>query len=66
MASKDRIKELEKERGDLHNVIPALVNQQGQAGAAAALDTTQATISRWLRKHGYQKQEQWVRIQEPA
>jgi hypothetical protein len=64
MAKRNRIKELEKERGDLHNLIPALVNKQGQAGAAAALDTTQATISNWLKANHYRKVITYVK--EPA
>ena len=53
MAKRYRIPELEKEYGDLHKIIPPLVNEGGQAYAAFQLDTTQATISRWLRDNGY-------------
>lgn len=59
MARKDRLKELEAAHGNLDAVIPELVNRGGQKLAAATLKTTQATISRWLRRAGYRKVEKW-------
>lgn len=61
MARPYRIKELEREHGDLHCVIPKLVNELGQSGAAHELGVSQATISQWLRLNGYVKREKWVR-----
>lgn len=60
------LRELEEKHGDLHKVIPALVNAHGQGGAACILGTTQATISRWLHENGYEKTESWQRQPEPA
>ncbi len=61
MAKRFRLRELEQELGDLHQIIPALVNEKGQAGAAQQLGVTQATISYWLSANGYIKREKWVR-----
>ena len=64
MARRYRIPELEKEYGDLHKIIPPLVNEGGQKYAAFQLGVSQATISEWLRDNGYtakttyEKQEQ--------
>lgn len=54
MARRFKLKELEATKGDLHKVIPPLVNQIGQAGAAEELGVSQFTISRWLRDNGYE------------
>lgn len=48
-----KLRMLEKERGDLHAVIPPLVDRCGQIGAAQALGVSSATISRWLKDNGY-------------
>lgn len=53
MARRYRLREVEQQRGDLHKVIPPLVNSHGQRGAADALNITQATVSRWLKDNGY-------------
>lgn len=53
MAKRHRLREVEKLVGDLHGVIPVLVNQHGQAEAARRLGVSQGTISRWLRVNGY-------------
>ena len=60
MAKKDTLKRLEAEQGDLHKIIPKLVNDGGQAYAAHQLNTTQATISRWLKTNGYEVQTVWA------
>lgn len=54
MGKPNRLKELEAERGDLHKVIPQMVNLHGQAYAAAQLKTSVATINKWLKTNGYQ------------
>jgi DNA invertase Pin-like site-specific DNA recombinase len=59
MAKKDIVREIEAKHGDLEKVIPDLVNAGGQARAATFLNTTQSTISNWLKKHGYVKTTVW-------
>ncbi|HUN08366.1 MAG TPA: helix-turn-helix domain-containing protein [Aggregatilineales bacterium] len=48
-----RIKHLETSYGDLHQVIPELVNQYGQHEAARKLGISSATVNRWLKTNGY-------------
>lgn len=61
------IKKLEQERGDLHQVIPALVNRYGQVEAGRRLGVSAATISIWLRRHGYRRITRYERVpQEQA
>lgn len=64
MGKRFRLKELEKEHGDLNKVIPALVNSKGQAGAAQTLGVSQATISNWLREEQYHEVRRWERQDE--
>lgn len=61
MARRFKLRELEQKHGDLHKVIPPLVNTQNQREAAQALETTQATISNWLKANGYRPVTTWVR-----
>lgn len=63
MAKRYRLRELEAAHGDLDKVIPELVNRGGQKLAATTLNTTSATISRWLRTKGYTLRAQWVKEQ---
>lgn len=60
MATPNKLQALERERGNLHDLIPALVNERGQAGAAAALGVSGATISTWLRDNGYRQSVRYV------
>lgn len=53
MARRFVIKELEAAHGNLHEVIPPLVNKGGQKLAADILGTTQSTVSKWLKDNGY-------------
>lgn len=62
MATKDKLKGLERERGDLHAVIPPLVNAVGQNEAARILKVSQSTISNWLRNNGYVQQTKYVQL----
>lgn len=64
MAKRDRLLEIERERGDLHMVIPALLNECNglQRVAAARLGVSPATISYWLKKHGYTAVVRWEKI----
>jgi hypothetical protein len=59
MAKRYKLREVERLEGDLHEVIPKLVNQGGQAFAAIVLKVSQATISTWLKSNGYRKIERW-------
>lgn len=65
MARKDRIKELEVEKGNLDRVIPPLVNKVGQVEAARKLNTSQGTISRWLKDNGYVLTSFWQKATTP-
>lgn len=55
MARAYRVRDLEAQHGDLHQVIPPLVNKNGQAEAARELGVSQFTISRWLKDNGYER-----------
>jgi hypothetical protein len=60
MAKKDRIKELEAEKGKpLDTTIVGLVNAGGQALAAHKLGISQSAISRWLKDNGYVSRTYW-------
>jgi hypothetical protein len=52
---------LEDQHGDLHEVIPALVEQHGQHKAAYLLGVHQSWISTWLRKNGYIQEVRWIK-----
>lgn len=56
-----RINELEKEHGDLHALIPEMVNKHGVTKTAAALSISAATISRWLKTNGYKQITTYIR-----
>lgn len=59
MARRNVLKELEAKHGKLEKIIPALVNTGGQIHAASELQTTQPTISRWLKLNGYKQRVVW-------
>lgn len=63
MARPNKLLEIERERGDLHQVIPALVNQNDgmQNKAARILGVSSVTISLWLKKNGYRPVVRWER-----
>lgn len=65
MAKRNKLLELEQKHGNLDRVIPPLVNRGGQALAAERLGTSQATISNWLKDHGYIKTEFWQKRTTP-
>lgn len=56
-----KIRRLEKEHGDLHRVIPEMVNAYGQWEAGRRLGVSGTTISRWLRQNGYEYRIVWER-----
>lgn len=55
---------LEKEHGDLHEVIPRLATELGQAEAARRLEVKQSWLSLWLRTNGYVRVTQYVKESE--
>jgi hypothetical protein len=57
---------LEKQYGDLHQIIPALVNDVGQVEAATRLGVKQNWLSRWLATNGYSRETVWIRITDKA
>lgn len=63
MAKPNKLLDIERERGDLHQVIPALVNQNNglQTVAARILGVSAVTISLWLKKNGYRPVTRWER-----
>lgn len=52
---------LEKEYGDLNEVIPRLATELGQEKAARRLSVKQSWLSLWLRTNGYVKVTQYVK-----
>lgn len=53
MAKPGVLKEFESKGVDLNAAIPAMVNQEGQKGAATALGVSVSTISQWLKTNGF-------------
>lgn len=66
MAKSNVLAAVEKEKGDLHKVIPPLVNAGGQKLAAMALNVSQATISEWLTRNRYVRKVQYVPMEATA
>jgi DNA invertase Pin-like site-specific DNA recombinase len=52
---------LAKQHGDLHELIPQMVNEKGQSKTADELGVHQGWISRWLNRNGYRQVIQWVK-----
>ena len=61
---RDKLKQLEAEHGDLHKVIPPLVNTHGQVETSRRLKISPATFNTWLKANHYHKKI--VYEQEPA
>ena len=59
-----RMKNLEKKYGNLHPIIPKLVNQSGQNEAGKQLGVSASTLSKWLKQNGYVLKRQYVRESE--
>ena len=55
-------KSLEAIHGDLHGLIPTMVNKYGQVYTAQSLGVSQYFISDWLRRNGYLRVIQYVRM----
>lgn len=60
-----RLKDVEKELGNLELVIPPLVNKGGQKFAAEKLEFSQPTISGWLKDNGYISRTIWQKDATP-
>ncbi len=56
------VKRLEQKRGNLRAVIPVLVTQYGQVEAGRQLGLSAATISKWLKAHGYKKRVDYITL----
>jgi hypothetical protein len=66
---KGRIKELEKLYPDLEDRVVHVVNQYGEEGQKIAAETfglSQPSISTFLRKRGYKRTVQYVKLGERA
>lgn len=61
MARAYRILELEQKYGDLHKVIPEMVNKHGQNTTGERLGVSASTINLWLKHNGYRLRKQYVR-----
>lgn len=57
---------LQKQYGNLHDVIPPLVSELGQVGASIKLGVRQNWLSRWMKRNGYVKGVQYVRLTDKA
>jgi hypothetical protein len=64
MAKPNRLKEIEKEKGDLHKIIPKLVNEHGQYEAGRLIGVSGATIHNWLKDEGYVRIVRYERTPE--
>lgn len=58
-----RIKTVERNKGNLSELIPKMVNERGQVATAKALGLSPATINLWLKRNGYVKRIQYVKEQ---
>ena len=58
--------QLEKQYGDLHLLIPPMVNMHGQAFVAQSLGVSQYFISNWLKQNGYVMGITYIRITDKA
>lgn len=56
-----RVLEIQRKYGDLHDVIPKLVNEVGQVGAGRLLGISPATVNGWLKVNGYILKRQYIR-----
>lgn len=62
MPAKNKLKEIERERGKpLDRIIPPLVDQYGQEETARQLGVSQPTISEWLKDNQYVPITLWVK-----
>lgn len=66
MARKGKITQLKAKFGDLHSVIPRMVEQFGQEEAGKKLGLSETTVNHWLRDNGYKKVIRYVREDDIA
>ena len=63
MGTKNKVKNLQTSMGNLHEVIPPLVESLGQKGAGKKLGVSESTINQWLKEHGYKRVTRYIRIE---
>lgn len=56
-----KLGKVEQQFGNLHDVIPKLVNEKGQHGAGQELGVSGSTINKWLRDNGYRQVVRYVK-----
>jgi hypothetical protein len=61
-----RISKVEAAHGNLHSVIPKLVNETSLDSAARQLGISSATVCRWLQNNGYERVTQYVRKEKKS
>lgn len=62
MGTPRKVKKLEAKHGNLDEVIPALVNDLGQKEAGERLGVSESTINTWLKKNGYKRVTQYIKL----
>jgi hypothetical protein len=55
---------LASQHGNLHEVIPPMVQELGQVGASQKLGVTQNWVSRWLKDNGYKPKIVYTRTHD--
>jgi hypothetical protein len=59
-----KMRKLEQEKGDLHSVIIPLVNEVGQIETGRRLGISSTSISKWLKRNGYEAKIMYVRREQ--
>lgn len=60
------ISRIVEQHGNLHDVIPKVVNRVGQIKGAEILGVSPFTLNRWLKNNGYELKRMYVRKEEKA
>jgi hypothetical protein len=60
------ISRIVEQYGNLHEIIPPLVNKCGQHQAAQQLGVSAFTINRWLKANGYRRVQRYERLEPEA
>jgi transposase-like protein len=55
-----KVRSIEDIQGELHHVIPPLVNKYGQWEAGRRLGISGTTINRWLKDNGYRRRVTYI------
>ncbi len=61
-----KLRDIEKQKGDLNRVIPELVNAHGQHETARILGVSAATVNKWLKDNGYTLKQVYVKQEGSA